>query len=141
MNNTRYHHSIAAIGPAAGIPPACLDDGSIRGGIVVVGGINGRCYLKLVQRLNFSTGKWGDIPPVKTGRALHTSCTLGERTVLAIGGSNLDPESSLPPIDRINLDKDSKWTSINLLKYPAFLDTKGKLKAVPLNPHSFFLFG
>lgn len=75
----------------------------------MVGGTNGRTYLKIVEFLDFKTDKWKDLTPLKQGRALHCCCTIGTRTVTTIGGSNGDKGVEANTVELLEVGKRSEW--------------------------------
>lgn len=75
----------------------------------MVGGTNGRTYLKIVELLDFKTDKWKDITPLKQGRALHCCCTLGSRTVVTIGGSNGEKGVEASAIETLEVGGAGGW--------------------------------
>lgn len=110
MKNMRFHHALTAIGSEEGLPPNYgTNKKSIRGGAVVVGGTNGRTYLKIAELLDFKTDKWRDITPLKEGRALHCCCTLGARTVITLGGSNGERGVEANTVEILEVGKSKGW--------------------------------
>ncbi len=140
MKNMRFHHALTAVGSEEGYGPQ-YTKGITRGGIIVAGGTNGRTYLKIVEHLDFTTQKWRDIAPLRAGRALHTCCTVGTRTVIVMGGSNGEKAVEATKLEKLVVGKSSAWKEFSLSNGANFWKGKTNLKALSLSKETIFLFG